>query len=522
MTLTPWIVLLITLATAAVAFLLGWVAHRRIGEGKVYNAEQLAAKIVREAEREAENQKKSALLEAKDEWFREKAKLDREVQGQKSEIQKAERALHDLESNLNRRAEVLDKKEREQKKLERDLEVKGESLAERDRELARVLGEQNARLQRISGMTADEAKSQLIANMENEARSEAAKRLQEIREETTRNSEKEAREIVTLAIQRCAADHSAETTVSVVHLPNDEMKGRIIGREGRNIRAFETVTGIDVIIDDTPEAVILSGFDPVRREIAKRSLQKLVTDGRIHPARIEEIVAKVQKEVEDQIIELGEAAVLEVGVHSMHPEIVKLLGRLQYRTSYGQNILQHSKEVAWIAGIMAAQLGFDVQLAKRAGLLHDLGKAVTHEVEGAHAQISMDFAKKYGEPDEVVRAVGYHHHDPTAENLYAVLVMASDAISGARPGARRESIENYVKRLEALEKIADSFPGVEKSYAIQAGREVRIMVEPKNVDDARAVQLAADVARRVERELQYPGQIKVVVIRETRAMEYAK
>ena len=522
MTLTPWMVLLITLAAAAVAFLLGWVAHRRIGEGKVYNAEQLAAKIVREAEREAENQKKSALLEAKDEWFREKAKLDREVQGQKSEIQKAERALHDLESNLNRRAEVLDKKERKQKKLERDLEVKGETLSERDRELTRVLGEQNARLQRISGMTADEAKSQLIANMENEARSEAAKRLQEIREETTRNAEKEAREIVTLAIQRCAADHSAETTVSVVHLPNDEMKGRIIGREGRNIRAFETVTGIDVIIDDTPEAVILSGFDPVRREIAKRSLQKLVTDGRIHPARIEEIVAKVQKEVEDQILELGEAAVLEVGVHSMHPEIVKLLGRLQYRTSYGQNILQHSKEVAWICGIMAGQLGFDIQLAKRAGLLHDLGKAVTHEVEGAHAQISMDFAKKYGEPDVVVRAVGYHHHDPTAENLYAVLVMAADAISGARPGARRESIENYVKRLEALEKIADSFPGVEKSYAIQAGREVRIMVEPKNVDDARAVQLAADVARRVERELQYPGQIKVVVIRETRAMEYAK
>ena len=522
MTFTPWMVLLIALVTAAVTFLLGWIAHRRIGEGKVYNAEQIATKIVREAEREAENQKKSALLEAKDEWFREKAKLDREVQTQKSEVQREERKLHELESNLNRRAEVLDKKDRDLKRIEREVEVKGETLAERDRELNRVLGEQNARLQRISGMTAEEAKAQLIANLENEAKSDAAKRLQEIREESTRNADKEAREIVTLAIQRCAADHSAETTVSVVHLPNDEMKGRIIGREGRNIRAFETATGIDVIIDDTPEAVILSGFDPVRREIAKRSLQKLVTDGRIHPARIEEIVVKVQKEVEDQIIELGEAAVLEVGVHSMHPEIVKLLGRLQYRTSYGQNILQHSKEVAWICGIMAAQLGFDVQLAKRAGLLHDLGKAVTHEVEGAHAQISMDFAKKYGEPDEVVRAVGYHHHDPTAENLYAVLVMAADAISGARPGARRESIENYVKRLEALEKIADSFPGVEKSYAIQAGREVRIMVEPKNIDDARAVQLASDVARRVERELQYPGQIKVVVIRETRAMEYAK
>jgi ribonuclease Y len=522
MTLTPWVVILVTLGAAAIAFLGGWIAHRRIGEGKVYGAEQLAAKIVREAEREAENQKKSALLEAKDEWFREKAKIDREVQAQKSEIQGIERRLHELESNLNRRAEVLDKKERDQKKLERDLEVRGEALAERDKDLARILAEQNARLQRIGGMTMEEAKATLIANMENEARSDAAKRIQEIREETTRNAEKEAREIVTLAIQRCAADHSAESTVSVVHLPNDEMKGRIIGREGRNIRAFETVTGIDVIIDDTPEAVILSGFDPVRREIAKRALTKLVTDGRIHPARIEEVVTKTQKEVEEQILELGEAAVLEVGVHSMHPEIVKLLGRLQYRTSYGQNILQHSKEVAWICGIMAAQLGFDVQLAKRAGLLHDLGKAVTHEVEGAHAQISMDFAKKYGEPDEVVRAVGYHHHDPTAENLYAVLVMAADAVSGARPGARRESIENYVKRLEALEKIADSFPGVEKSYAIQAGREVRIMVEPKNVDDARAVQLAADVARRVERELQYPGQIKVIVIRETRAMEYAR
>ncbi len=522
MTIAPWVVILIALGASLLTFFLGWIAHRRIGEGKVYNAEQLAGKIVREAEREAENQKKSALLEAKDEWFREKAKLDREAQGQKSDLQRAERQLQELESNLNRRAEVLDKKERDQKRLERDLEIKGEALLERDRELARVLSEQNTRLQRISGMSGDEAKAHLIANMENEARADAAKRLQEIREETTRNAEKEAREILTLSIQRCAADHSAETTVSVVHLPNDEMKGRIIGREGRNIRAFETVTGIDVIIDDTPEAVILSGFDPVRREVAKRALQRLVTDGRIHPARIEEIVAKVQKEVEDQILELGEAAILEVGVHSVHPEIVKLLGRLQYRTSYGQNILQHSKEVAWIAGIMAGQLGFDIQIAKRAGLLHDLGKAVTHEVEGAHAEISMDFARKYGEPEEVVRAVGYHHHDPTAENLYAVLVMAADAVSGARPGARRESIENYVKRLEALEKIADSFPGVEKSYAIQAGREIRIMVEPKNVDDARAVQLAADVARRVERELQYPGQIKVVVIRETRAMEYAR
>jgi len=514
--------ILVALVAAAVAFFLGWVAHRRLGEGKVFRAEQIAEKIIREAGREAENQKKSALLEAKDEWFREKAKLDRETQTQKSEILQIERKLQEQDSNLNRRAEVLDKKERDQKRLERDQETKAAGLEEREREVVRVLAEQNARLQRISGMTADEAKQQLITNLENEARSDAAKRLQEIREDLNRNADREAREILTMAIQRCAADHSAESTVSVVHLPNDEMKGRIIGREGRNIRAFETATGVDVIIDDTPEAVILSGFDPVRREVAKRALTRLVTDGRIHPGRIEEVVAKIQKEVDDQILTLGEGAILETGLHGLHPEIVKLLGRLQYRTSYGQNILQHSKEVAWICGMIAAQLGFDVQLAKRAGLLHDLGKAVTHEVEGAHAQISMDLAQKYGEPEEVIRAVGYHHHDVTVENLYAALVMAADAVSGARPGARRESIENYVKRLEALEKIANSFPGVERSFAIQAGREIRIIVEPKHVDDARALQLASDVARKVEKELQYPGQIKVVVIRETRAMEYAR
>src|SRR6267142_325403 len=490
MLLSPLVTILVSLTAALLSFFLGWTARRRIGEAKVLGAEQLAEKIVREAEREAETQKKSALLEAKDEWFREKAKLDRETQSMKSEMLQTERKLQEQEGNLNRRAEVLDKKERDQKRLERELEVKGGQLEERDKELARVLVEQNARLQRISGMTADEAKQQLITNLENEARSEAAKKLQEIREDLNRNAEREAREI--------------------------------IGLEGRNIRAFETVTGIDVIIDDTPEAVILSGFDPVRREVAKRALERLVTDGRIHPGRIEEVVAKVQKELDEQIVELGGAAVLEVGLHGVHPEIVKLLGRLQYRTSYGQNILQHSKEVAWICGMIAAQLGFDVQIAKRSGLLHDLGKAVTHEVEGAHAQISMDLAQKYGEPADVVKAVGYHHHDPTAENLYAALVMAADAVSGARPGARRESIENYVKRLEALEKIADSFPGVEKSFAIQAGREIRILVEPKHVDDSRALQLASDVARKVEKELQYPGQIKVVVIRETRAMEYAR
>src|SRR3989449_4357824 len=345
---SPLATILVALGAAIAAFFLGWIAHRRIGEGKVLRAEDLAAKILREAEREAENQKKSALLEAKDEWFREKAKLDRETQTLKTEMLQVERKLQEQEGNLNRRAEVLDKKDRDQKRLERELEVKGGQLEERDKELQPVLLAQNTRLQRISGMTADEAKQQLITNLENEARSEAAKRLQEIREDLNRNAEREAREIITLAIQRCAADHSAESTVSVVHLPSDEMKGRIIGREGRNIRAFETVTGIDVIIDDTPEAVILSGFDPVRREVAKRALERLVTDGRIHPGRIEEVVAKVQKELDEQIIGLGEAAVLEVGLHGIHPEIVKLLGRLQYRTSYGPNILQHSEEGAWI------------------------------------------------------------------------------------------------------------------------------------------------------------------------------
>jgi ribonuclease Y len=467
---SPWLFAILGVAGIPLAFFLGWLARRKIGEGKVFNAEQTAAKLVRDAEREAETLKKSALLEAKDEWFREKAKLDKETQAQKQEISRSERKLQELETSLNRRADVLDKKERDQKRLEHELEVKSEALAERDLELQRTLVEQNARLQRISGMTSDEARQQLLTNMEHDARVEGAKRLQEMREELHRTAEKEAREVLTLAIQRCAADHSAESTVAVVHLPSDEMKGRIIGREGRNIRAFETATGIDVIIDDTPEAVILSGFDPVRREVAKRALTRLVTDGRIHPARIEEIVAKVQKEVDAQIVELGDAAILEVGIHGMHPEMVKILGRLQYRTSYGQNILRHSIEVSWLCGLMAGQLGFDIQLAKRAGLLHDLGKAMTHEVEGAHAQISMELAEKYGEPDVVVKAVGYHHHDPTAENLYAVLVMAADAISCARPCARSESLENYVKRLEALEKIAISFPCVERSFAIQAGR----------------------------------------------------
>jgi ribonuclease Y len=522
MLLSPLVTILVALCVAIVALFLGWTAHRRIGEGKVLRAEDLAAKILREAEREAENQKKSALLEAKDEWFREKAKLDRETQTLKSEILQVERKLQEQEGNLNRRAEVLDKKDRDQKRVERELDVKTVQVEERDKELSRVLLEQNARLQRISGMTADEAKQQLITNLEHEARSEAAKKLQEIREDLNRNAEREAREIITLAIQRCAADHSAESTVSVVHLPSDEMKGRIIGREGRNIRAFETVTGIDVIIDDTPEAVILSGFDPVRREVAKRALERLITDGRIHPGRIEEVVAKVQKELDEQIIGLGEAAVLEVGLHGMHPEIVRLLGRLQYRTSYGQNILQHSKEVAWLAGTMAAELGLDVAMAKRGALLHDIGKVLTHEHEGTHVQLGVEQATKYGEHPLVVNIIAAHHDDVPHESEVSVLVQASDAISGSRPGARREAFETYVKRLEGLERIASSYRGVEKVYAIQAGREIRVVVTPDDVDDVRASALSEEIARRVESELQYPGQIKVVVIRETRAVDFAR
>jgi ribonuclease Y len=371
-------------------------------------------------------------------------------------------------------------------------------------------------------MTADEAKQLLITNLENEARHEAAQLIRQIREEAERKADREAKEVLTMAIQRCAADHVVESTVSVVSLPNEEMKGRIIGREGRNIRSFELSTGIDVIIDDTPEAVILSGFDPVRREVAKVSLERLVADGRIHPARIEEIVAKVQAEMDEKIREVGEQVSLDVGVHGLHPELIKLLGRLQYRTSYGQNVLQHAKEVAYLAGMMAAELKFDVSLAKRAGLLHDIGKAVDHEAEGTHTQIGGELAEKYGENPGVVHAISSHHSDNVTESAISVLVQAADAVSSARPGARRETLESYVKRLEKLEKVADSFKGVAKAFAIQAGREIRIMVESKEIDDSKAEELAGEIARKVEKELEYPGQVKVVVIRETRAIEYAK
>jgi len=505
-----------------VVFLAGWFARRLVDRSKIVSAEELAEKIVREAQREAETQKKSAILEAKDEWYRAKSKFEEDTQQTRTELEKLQRQVEKREENLNRRVEFLDKKEQELGETQKDLEARDVEAKERSEKLSRLMDEQNERLERIAGMNRDDAKKLLIKNMESEARLEAARMVKDIKDEARRQGDKEAREILTLAIQRCAADHVVESTVSVVNLPSDEMKGRIIGREGRNIRAFETATGVDVIVDDTPEAVILSGFDPVRREVARLSLERLIGDGRIHPGRIEEVVEKVTKELDQKINEMGEEACLDVGIHDLRPELVKLLGKLRYRTSYGQNVLQHSKEVAYLCGLMAGELELDVAMAKRAGLLHDLGKAVDQSMEGTHAALGAELAARYGEDDLVVNALESHHEDVEPTSTIAVLVQAADAVSGARPGARRETLETYIKRLEKLEQIAGSFQGVERSYAIQAGREIRIMVEHKRIDDARAEALASAVARKIEAELKYPGQIKVVVIRESRAVDYAK
>ena len=505
-----------------VFFLLGFWLSRSAGEKSLNNSRARAQKLLEDAAVEAETRKRQLLLDAKEEAYQAKQHFEREVSRQNAELSNREKRLDERENNLLRKLDLLDKKERDLRKSEKDLASRDEALGSREEELARLAHEHNARLERIASYTAEEAKHQLIANMEAEARHDAARHIAEIRENAQREAQRDARKIVTLAIQRSAAEHTAETTVSVVHLPGDEMKGRIIGREGRNIRAFERATGIDVIIDDTPEAVVLSCFDPIRREVARRSLEQLIQDGRIHPGRIEEVVEKVRRELDEQIMETGERTVLDLGITGVHPEMMRLLGRLRFRTSYGQNILEHSKEVAYLCEMMASEIGFDATMAKRAGLMHDIGKAVDHEMEGSHPSIGKDLGEKYGEPGPVVEAIAYHHEDFNPQYLTAALVQAADAISGARPGARRESLENYIKRLEKLETIADSFPGVEKSFAIQAGREIRIMVEHRHVDDGRAQLLAGEIARKVERELEYPGQIKVVVIRETRAVEYAK
>ncbi|MCC6319349.1 MAG: ribonuclease Y [Gemmatimonadaceae bacterium] len=485
-------------------------------------AAETARRIVGDAERESESIRKNAVLSGKEELIKARESWETEARHRREEVEREERRVQDRETQLDKKFDLLDQRERDLGRRLSDLGRKEKSVGDREGELDRLIADERRRLESMAGMSASEAKAELINRLEREAEADAANRLREIREVAKRNAEREAKKIVALAVQRIASEHTSEISVSSVALPNDEMKGRIIGREGRNIRAFELATGVDVVIDDTPDTVVVSCFDPIRREVARLALEKLVTDGRIHPGRIEEVVAKSRREVETQIVELGEQAAYETGIHGLHPEIIKLIGRMKWRTSYGQNILDHSKEVAHLAGIMASELGLDVTMAKRGALLHDIGKVLTHEHEGTHVQLGVEVATKYGEHPLVINAIAAHHDDVPHESEVSVLVQAADAISGSRPGARREAFETYVKRLEGLEKIAGSYRGVEKVFAIQAGREVRVLVTPDNVDDNRMAAMADEIARRIEAELQYPGQIKVVLIRETRAVDVAR
>ena len=493
----------------------GYFVRKNISEAKIGEVDSLAKNIIDQANKDAETMKKEKLLEAKEEIHKFRSDAEKENRERRSELQKYERRVIQKEESLDRKQQSIESKES-------NLNQKLRAVDEKQKEVEAIKVKQLEKLEDISGITSEKAKDIILSNAEKEVRHEMSIMIKEIETQAKEDAEKKSREIIGYAIQKCAADHVAETTVTVVNLPNDEMKGRIIGREGRNIRTLETLTGIDLIIDDTPEAVILSGFDPIRREIARIALEKLISDGRIHPARIEEMVEKAKKEVENIIKEYGEQAIFETGVHSLHPELVKLLGRLNYRTSYGQNVLKHSIEVAHIAGIMAAEIGAVIKLAKRAGLLHDIGKAVDHEMEGTHVEIGMDLLRRYKESKDVIHAMSTHHGDYEPQTVEAVLVTAADAISAARPGARRETLEAYIKRLEKLEEIANSYDGVDKSYAIQAGREIRIMVKPEKINDEEIHLLARDITKKIEDELEYPGQIKVSIIRETRAVEYAK
>ena len=496
-------------------FGIGIVYRKKVAEREIGSAEAEATRLINEAIRSGESRKKEMLLEAKDEIHKSRTEHEKEVKERRAELTKQERRLQQKEETLDKKTDAFERKEEE-------LAKKMEVLAQTQAEAEQAKAAQMKALEAISGLTQEQAKQHLLKSVEDEVRHETALKIKEIEQQLKDEADEKAREILSIAIQRCAADHAAETTVSVVTLPNDEMKGRIIGREGRNIRTLETITGVDLIIDDTPEAITVSSFDPVRREIARLALEKLIADGRIHPTRIEDMVEKARKEVDRTIREEGERACYETGVHNLNPELVKILGRQKYRTSYGQNVLNHSVEVSHIAGLMAAELGVDVALAKRAGLLHDLGKSIDHEVEGSHVQLGADMARKYKENPVVVNAIEAHHGDVEPKTVIAVLVQAADAVSAARPGARRENVENYIRRLQKLEELTGSYPGVEKAFAIQAGREVRIMVKPEQVTEDNMILLARDIAKKIESELEYPGQIKVNVIRETKAVEYAK
>ena len=518
----PLIISILLAIILVVGLFVGYLIRKSIAEAKISSAETLAKQIVEEAHRNAESAKKEAILEARDENHTLRQQTEEELQERRMELQTQENRLLQKEESLERKGEIQDKRDLLLEEKEQSLAEQQQQIEEMESKVEAMKEEQQLELERISGYTTEQAKQIILERIEKDVKHDAALMIKETENQAKEEADKKAKNILSLAIQRCAADHVAETTVSVVNLPNDEMKGRIIGREGRNIRTLETLTGIDLIIDDTPEAVILSGFDPVRREIARIALERLVQDGRIHPARIEEMVDKARRDVDEHIREVGEETTFEVGVHGLHPDLVKILGRLKYRTSYGQNVLKHSVEVAYLSGLLATELGEDVTLARRAGLLHDIGKAIDHEVEGSHVEIGKELTTKYKEHPVVINAVASHHGDEEATSVISVLVAAADALSAARPGARSETLENYINRLEKLEEISESFTGVEKSYAIQAGREIRIMVKPDEIDDLESVRVARDIRKRIEEDLDYPGHIKVTVIRETRAVEYAK